>query len=303
MATLKAIRRRISSVRNIQQITNAMRMVSAARLRRAQEAAEAARPYAEKLEAVLHNLATQSQTLAHPLLTKREENKIDLMLYTSDRGLCGSFNSSLIREAEAFIGVHPAQEVTVSCVGRRGFDHFRRREAPMAEEHINLGGKYTSGLAHDIGVRMTERFITGESDGFYILYARFRSALVQIPTLDQVLPIVPKVNDDDLLNRERSSSTLPQEQDDSASPLDYLYEPTAQGLLSRLLTRYVDMLLYRAMLESVASEHGARMTAMESATNNAVEMIDTLTLDMNRARQASITRELLEIVATGESLK
>ena len=125
-----------------------------------------------------------------------------------------------------------------------------------------------------------------------------------MPTLDQVLPIVPKVNDDDLLNRERSSSTLPQEQDDAASTsLDYLYEPTAQGLLSRLLTRYVDMLLYRAMLESVASEHGARMTAMENATNNAVEMIDTLTLDMNRARQADITRELLEIVATGESLK
>ena len=286
MATLKAIRRRIASVRNIQQITNAMRMVSAARLRRAQEAAEAARPYAEKLEAVLHNLAGQSQTLVHPLLTKREERKIDLMLYTSDRGLCGSFNSSLIREAEAFINAHPAQEVTISCVGRRGFDYFRRRQAPMAEEHINLGGKYTSALAHDIGLRMTERFLSGESDGFYILYARFRSALVQVPTLDQVLPIVP------------------QEQDDAdAVSLDYLYEPTAQGLLSRLLTRYVDMLLYRAMLESVASEHGARMTAMENATNNAVEMIDTLTLDMNRARQADITRELLEIVATGESLK
>ena len=286
MATLKAIRRRIASVRNIQQITNAMRMVSAARLRRAQEAAEAARPYAEKLEAVLHNLAGQSQTLVHPLLTKRDERKIDLMLYTSDRGLCGSFNSSLIREAEAFINAHPAQEVTISCVGRRGFDYFRRRQAPMAEEHINLGGKYTSALAHDIGLRMTKRFLNGESDGFYILYARFRSALVQVPTLDQVLPIVP------------------QEQDDAdAVSLDYLYEPTAQGLLSRLLTRYVDMLLYRAMLESVASEHGARMTAMENATNNAVEMIDTLTLDMNRARQADITRELLEIVATGESLK
>jgi F-type H+-transporting ATPase subunit gamma len=132
---------------------------------------------------------------------------------------------------------------------------------------------------------MAERFTSGESDGFYILYARFRSALVQVPTIDQVLPIVPK------------------EQDGEQTPLDYLYEPTAQGLLSSLLTRYVDMLLYRAMLESVASEHGARMTAMESASTNAVEVIDTLTLDMNRARQASITSELLEIVATGESLK
>ncbi len=282
MATLKAIRRRISSVRNIQQITNAMKMVSAARLRRAQEAAVAARPYAEKLEAVLQNLATQSQAVAHPLLTSREEKKIDLMLFTSDRGLCGGFNSSLIRTAEAFAREHPAQEVTLSFVGRRGLDYFRRRQVPRAEEHINLGGKYTSTLAHDIGVRMAERFTSGESDGFYILYARFRSALVQVPTIDQVLPVIPKEQD---------------------TPLDYLYEPTAQGLLSSLLTRYVDMLLYRAMLESVASEHGARMTAMESASTNAVDVIDTLTLDMNRARQASITSELLEIVATGESLK
>ena len=282
MATLKAIRRRISSVRNIQQITNAMKMVSAARLRRAQEAAVAARPYAEKLEAVLQNLASQSQTVTHPLLTSREEKKIDLMLFTSDRGLCGGFNSSLIRTAEAFAREHPAQEVTLSFVGRRGLDYFRRRQVPRAEEHINLGGKYTSTLAHDIGVRMAERFTSGESDGFYILYARFRSALVQVPTIDQVLPVIPKEQD---------------------TPLDYLYEPTAQGLLSSLLTRYVDMLLYRAMLESVASEHGARMTAMESASTNAVDVIDTLTLDMNRARQASITSELLEIVATGESLK
>lgn len=285
MATLKAIRRRISSVRNIQQITNAMRMISAARLRRAQEAAVAARPYAEKLEAVLQNLATQSQTVNHPFLIGREEKKIDLMLFTSDRGLCGGFNSSLIRAAEAFIREHPAQEVTLSFVGRRGLDYFRRREAPTAKEHINLGGKYTSTLAHDIGVEMADRFTSGEADGFYILYARFRSALVQTPTIDQVLPVIPK------------------EPDAEQMPLDYLYEPTAQGLLSSLLARYVDMLLYRAMLESVASEHGARMTAMESATNNAVDMIDTLTLDMNRARQASITSELLEIVATGESLK
>ncbi len=285
MATLKAIRRRISSVRNIQQITSAMKMVSAARLRRAQEAAVAARPYAEKLEAVLQNLATQSQAVVHPLLTSREEKKIDLMLFTSDRGLCGGFNSSLIRAAETFIREHTAQEVTLSFIGRRGLDYFQSRTTQRGEEHINLGGKYTSTLAHDIGVRMAERFTSGESDGFYILYARFRSALVQVPTIDQVLPIIPK------------------EQDAEQIPLDYLYEPTAQELLSSLLTRYVDMLLYRAMLESVASEHGARMTAMESASTNAVEVIDTLTLDMNRARQASITSELLEIVATGESLK
>src|SRR5215510_7971283 len=284
MATLKAIRRRVSSVRNIQQITKAMKMISAARLRRAQEAALAARPYAEKLEEVLQNLA-QSQTLAHPLLTAHEEHNIDLVLITSDRGLCGGFNANLIRTVETFIREHPAQRVTLSLVGRRGFDYFRRRSVTILEQHINLFGRLTSTLAHEIGTRMSQRFLNGETDGVYILYARFRSALVQIPTIDRILPITA---------RERSATDV---------PLEYLYEPEAQALLASLLTHYIDMLIYRAMLESVASEHGARMTAMDNATNNAVDMIGRLTLDMNRARQAGITRELLEIVSTSEALK
>ena len=285
MATLKAIRRRVSSVRNIQQITKAMKMVSAARLRRAQEAALAARPYAEKLEAVLQNLAAQSQALAHPLLTAREEKNIDLLLITSDRGLCGGFNANLVRAAEAFAREHPGQKVILSLVGRRGFDHFKRRSVTIAEQHINLFGRLTPTLAHEIGTRMRQRFLNGETDGVYVLYARFRSALVQVPTIDRVLPITAK---------ERSAAQ---------APLEYLYEPEPQALLESLLTRYIDMLIYRAMLESIASEHGARMTAMDNATNNAVDMIDRLTLDMNRARQSSITRELLEIVSTGEALK
>jgi F-type H+-transporting ATPase subunit gamma len=285
MPSLKAIRRRVASVRNIQQITKAMKMVSAARLRRAQEAAFAARPYAEKLEAVLQNLAAQSQTLVHPFLTPREEKNIDLLLITSDRGLCGSFNSTLARAAETFVREHPDQKVTLWLVGRRGFDYFKRRSVTIAEQHINLFGRLTPLLAHDIGLRTGERFRNGESDAMYVLYARFRSALVQVPTIDRVLPIIPK---------ERTATQ---------ATLDYLYEPAPQQLLTDLLTRYVDMLIYRAMLESVASEHGARMTAMDNATNNAVEMIGRLTLDMNRARQAGITRELLEIVSTGEALK
>jgi F-type H+-transporting ATPase subunit gamma len=285
MATLKAIRRRVSSVRNIQQITKAMKMVSAARLRRAQEAAFAARPYAEKLEAVLQNLATQGQSLSHPLLTTREEQNLDLLLVTSDRGLCGGFNSNLVRAAEAFIREHPNQKVTVTIVGRRGYDYFKRRPVQLGNHHINLFGRLTSALANAIGTRLSQRFVSGETDGVYVLYARFRSALVQVPTLDQVLPITPKERVVDTPSRE------------------YLYEPQPQELLESLLTRYVDMLIYRAMLESVASEHGARMTAMENATNNAVDMIGRLTLDMNRARQAGITRELLEIVSTSESLK
>jgi F-type H+-transporting ATPase subunit gamma len=285
MATLKAIRRRVSSVRNIQQITKAMKMVSAARLRRAQEAAIAARPYAEKLEAVLQNLATQGQSLSHPLLTAREEQNIDLLLVTSDRGLCGGFNSNLVRTAEAFIRTHPNQKVTVTIVGRRGYDYFKRRPVQLGDHHINLFGRLTPALANEIGTRLSQRFVNGETDGVYVLYARFRSALVQVPTIDHMLPIIPKERVADAPSRE------------------YLYEPQPQELLESLLVRYIDMLIYRAMLESVASEHGARMTAMDNATNNAVEMIDRLTLDMNRARQAGITRELLEIVSTSESLK
>lgn len=285
MATLKAIRRRVASVRNIQQITKAMKMISAARLRRAQEAAVAARPYAEKLEAVLQNLAAQGTTLVHPLLETREEKNLDLILVTSDRGLCGGFNSNLIRAAETFMREHPDQKVTLSLVGRKGFDHFRRRSVAMGEQHINLSGKLTPALAHDIGVRMGQKFISGATDGVYVLYARFRSAVSQIPTIDKVLPVTAK----------DSAATQPSS--------EYLYEPAADELVASLLTRYVDMVIYRAMLESVASEHGARMTAMENATNNAVDMIGRLTLDMNRARQAGITRELLEIVSTSEALK
>ncbi|MGH7965518.1 MAG: ATP synthase F1 subunit gamma [Candidatus Binatia bacterium] len=291
MATLKAIRRRVSSVRNIQQITKAMKMVSAARLRRAQEAAFAARPYAEKLEAVLQNLAAQSQTLAHPFLADREEQKIDLLLITSDRGLCGGFNSTLIRAAEAFIREHPAQQITLSIIGRRGYDHFKRRSVTIGEQRTDLFGRLTSALAHEIGKHMGERFLSGETDGVYVLYARFRSALVQVPTIDRVLPIIAK---EGAAAKERATTQ---------TPLEYLYEPEPRELLESLLARYVDMLIYRAMLESVASEHGARMTAMDNATNNAVEMIERLTLDMNRARQAGITRELLEIVSTSEALK
>jgi F-type H+-transporting ATPase subunit gamma len=286
MATLKAIRRRVASVRNIQQITKAMKMVSAARLRRAQEAVFAARPYAEKFEAVLQHLASQGQEAAHPLLEVREEKNIDLVVVTSDRGLCGGFNSNLIRTAEAFIREHAGQKVTLAIVGRRGYDYFRRRTTPIGEHHTDLPGRLTLSLAHDVGERMSQRFLNKESDGIYVLYARFRSAVVQTPTIDQVLPIVAK----------EPSAT-------QTTTKDYLYEPQPYELLDSLLSRYIEMLIYRAALESVASEHGARMTAMDNATNNAVDMINRLTLDMNRARQSGITRELLEIVSTSEALK
>ena len=288
MATLKAIRKRISSVRNTQQITKAMKMVSAAKLRRAQEAAVAARPYAEKMTELLKNVAARVAIEAHPLLQTREEKKIDLVLFTSDRGLCGGYNANLIRAAEAFIRRHaPDKEVELTLVGRKGADHFRRRRAPIADRYLNVLATAPDELAAAIGQKLISRFINRETDAVYILYSHFRSALSQVPTLEKLLPV-----------------SLSETNDAAAQQLtEYLYEPGIDQLLASLLPRITDVAVQRALLEATASEHGARMTAMDSATSNASKMIGSLTLQMNRARQASITRELMEIVGTAEALK
>jgi F-type H+-transporting ATPase subunit gamma len=288
MATLKAIRKRISSVRNTQQITKAMKMVSAAKLRRAQEAAVAARPYAEKMTELLKNVAARVAIEAHPLLQTREEKKIDLVLFTSDRGLCGGYNANLIRAAEAFIRRHaPDKEVELTLVGRKGADHFRRRRAPIADRYLNVLTTAPDELAAAIGQKLISRFINRETDAVYILYSHFRSALSQVPTLEKLLPVSLSATDD----------AEPQQL------TEYLYEPSIEQLLASLLPRITNVAVQRALLEATASEHGARMTAMDSATSNASKMIGSLTLQMNRARQASITRELMEIVGTAEALK
>jgi F-type H+-transporting ATPase subunit gamma len=288
MATLKAIRKRISSVRNTQQITKAMKMVSAAKLRRAQEAAVAARPYAEKMTELLKNVAARVAIEAHPLLQTREEKKLDLVLFTSDRGLCGGYNANLIRAAEAFLRRHaPDKEVELTLVGRKGADHFRRRRAPVADRYLNVLATAPDELAALIGQKLISRFINGETDAVYILYSHFRSALSQVPTLEKLLPVA-----------------LSETDDAAAQQLtEYLYEPGIEQLLASLLPRITEVAVQRALLEATASEHGARMTAMDSATSNAAKMIGSLTLQMNRARQASITRELMEIVGTAEALK
>ena len=288
MATLKAIRKRISSVRNTQQITKAMKMVSAAKLRRAQEAAVAARPYAEKMTELLKNVAARVAIEAHPLLQTREEKKLDLVLFTSDRGLCGGYNANLIRAAEAFLRRHaPDKEVELTLVGRKGADHFRRRRAPIADRYLNVLTTAPDELAAAIGQKLISRFINRETDAVYILYSHFRSALSQVPTLEKLLPVSLSATDD----------AEPQQL------TEYLYEPSIEQLLASLLPRITDVAVQRALLEATASEHGARMTAMDSATSNASKMIGSLTLQMNRARQASITRELMEIVGTAEALK
>ena len=288
MATLKAIRKRISSIRNTQQITKAMKMVSAAKLRRAQEAAVQARPYAEKMTELLKNVSARVSSESHVLLQPREEKKIQLVLFTSDRGLCGGYNANLIRAAEAFLRRNAGEkEVEITLVGRKGADHYRRRRAKIVDRYIGILATPADELAAEIAQKLIARFIAGETDAVYILYSHFRSALSQVPTLEKLLPVA--------LADAGESETQQQ--------TEYLYEPGVQELLASLLPRLTDVALQRALLEATASEHGARMTAMDSATTNASKMMGSLTLQMNRARQASITRELMEIVGTAEALK
>jgi len=261
-------------------------MVSAAKLRRAQEAATEARPYAEKLEALLRNVAARVGAEAHPLLQPREEERrVHLLLVTADRGLCGGYNSNLIRSAQAFLEERGRDNVQMIIVGRRGFDFFKKRPVTIAEKHINLLGGPGVELAEGLGRDLAARYSRGDTDGVYLLYSHFRSTLSQVPTIAKLLPI----------------------QADAASgdeaAMDYLYEPDAPSVLGRLLSQYVKVLIRGAFLEAVASEHAARMTAMDSATSNASDMIDRLTLAMNRARQAAITKELMEIVSGAEALK
>ena len=286
MATLKVIRKRIGSIRNTQQITKAMKMVSAAKLRRAQEAAVEARPYAEKMTDLFKNLAARVSREAHPLLGLRDEKRIDLLLLTSDRGLCGGYNANLIRAAEAFNRREGAgKEIQLVLVGRKGADHFRRRKATIADRYINILAVAAEELAGEIAEKAIGRFIRGETDAVYILYSRFRSALSQVPTLEKLLPV-------SVAETEKTEQLV-----------EYLIEPGVEALLASLLPKVVQVAIYRALLEATASEYGARMTAMDSATTNASKMMGALTLQMNRARQASITRELMEIVGTAEALK
>jgi F-type H+-transporting ATPase subunit gamma len=285
MASLKIIRKRISSVKSTQQITKAMKMVAAAKLRRAQEAAQAARPYAEKLAEMLRTVAARAGDVPHPLLATREaEHTIDLIVVTSDRGLCGGYNANLLRATEAFLRQRPGVTVRLTAVGNKGFGYFRKRPIGVAEQHTHMPAGPQHDLAVQLGTRVARDFADGTTDGVYVVYSRFRSAIAQIPTIEQLLPVQRPAADETVL-------------------VDYIYEPVALTLLDRLLRQYITTAIDRAFLESIASEQAARMTAMENATVNASDMIGRLTLAMNRARQAAITTELMEIVSGAEALK
>jgi len=286
MATLKAIRKRIGSIRNTQQITKAMKMVAAAKLRRAQDAVLRARPYSEKMIALLRNLSGRVAPEIHPLLTAREERRVDLLVITSDRGLCGGYNANLIRAAEKFIqGRGAEKETRLILAGRKGVDYFRRRKIEPVERYQQISTTLAEELAAELAEKVIARFLREESDAAYVLYSQFRSALSQVPSVDKLIPVT-------------SPGGEGEEQ-----PIEYLFEPGIHQLLSSLLPKMVEVGIFHALLESTASEHGARMTAMDSATTNASEIMSHLTLQMNRARQAAITKELLEVVSTAEALK
>jgi F-type H+-transporting ATPase subunit gamma len=286
MASLRDIRKRIASVRNTQKITKAMKMVAAAKLRRAEEAIKSGRPFADKMRDVLMSLAARTNPTVHPLLEVRPPQNILLVEVTGDRGLCGAFNANLNRRTEAFIKEKQTDGITVDLVnvGRKGNDYFRRRSVKIVDRFVNVMNHVSFELAGRIIATVTEKFVSGEYDEVYILYNRFKSAVTQTVTLKKLLPITPEAEE-----RKRRR--------------EYLYEPSEEELLVEILPRYIQVQVYTGLLDSVASEHGARMTAMEAATTNAEEMIHKLTLKLNRRRQESITTELMEIVGGAEALK
>jgi F-type H+-transporting ATPase subunit gamma len=260
-----------------------MKMVAAAKLRRAQEAAERARPYSGKFAEMFAAVVADMEGLEHPLLARRDQVRIELILIVSDRGLCGGFNANMLRRVEAHVREHPEQRIVITAVGKKAVEFLRRRSYTLVGEHVDILSRPAIDLARAIAEGAAKRFADGETDAVYLFYSRFRSAVSQIPTVTPLLP-VPKP-------------------EQTGPATEYIFEPERPELLGRLLPRYIETLLMQALLESIASEHGARMTAMENATNNASDMIDRLTLSMNRARQAAITTELMEIVSGAEALK
>lgn len=285
-ANLRDIRKRISSVRSTQQITKAMKMVAAAKLRRAQENMLATRPYATKIYEMLNRLAARVSADTHPLLARRDPQRLELILFTSDRGLCGAYNINLIQSAEKFLEEEKKKyaQIYFSFIGRKGRDYFRRRKVPIHWEKVNFFGRVDYNMAAQIGEELIKAYTTNEVDMVCLLYGEFISPLQQRPVIKTILPIAQRVGEEEL-------------------GVDYLYEPSAAEILSQLLPLYIEVQVYQALLESLASEYGARMTAMENATKNASEMIDKLTLFYNKVRQASITKELIEIVSGAEALK
>lgn len=286
---VKSLRRRLRSIKNTKQITRAMEMVSAAKLKRSQDLLLAGRPYASKLQELLGRLAG-SATASHPLFEKREVKSRILVLVTADRGLAGSFNAQLIKRAEQFLK-ESTIPTSLVCLGKKGYDYFKSRPYPIDFTVIDFNGKLSSEKTNTVASQLSELFLSGTTDEIFVLYNNFVSTLVYRPTLEQLLPLDSEVM---LANTPAEVKT---------SNIDYLLEPSAEDVFASLLPRYINSKLYIVMAETFTAEHSARMVAMSAATKNCSELSEKVSLAMNKARQTAITTEILEIVGGAEALK
>ncbi len=294
MPSLQSLRRKIAAFKNTQKITKAMKMVAAAKLKRSQDRILAARPYAHKMRGVLSNLSQRVNRTSHPLLQKREGKKIEILVVTSDRGLCGGFNGNIVRKSAEFVRQCESQglSVNLSLIGRKGRDYFRRRTWPIRQEWTGIFDKLSFEHAIDIGGDLTENFIKGTFDELYVVYNEFKSAIQQRVIVEKLFPIDAA-----------AEFGAPQATEGSSLGGSYLYEPDEGELLSALVPKHFQIQTYRILLESAAAEHGARMAAMDGATRNAGQLIKKVTLYYNKTRQAAITKELMDIVGGAEALK
>ena len=292
MPSLQSLRRKISAFKNTQKITKAMKMVAAAKLKRSQDRILAARPYAHKMRDVLSNLSQRVNRASHPLLQKREGKKIEVLVVTSDRGLCGGFNGNIVRKSAEFVRQCEARglRVNLSIVGRKGRDYFRRRTWPIRQEWIGIFDKLSFEHAIDIGGDVTDNFMKGTFDELYVVYNEFKSAIQQRVIVEKLFPV-------------DAAAEFGTAQAEGTTGGSYLYEPDEAELLNVLVPKHFQVQAYRILLESAAAEHGARMGAMDGATRNAGQLIKKTTLYYNKTRQAAITKELMDIVGGAEALK
>jgi F-type H+-transporting ATPase subunit gamma len=285
MPSLIDLRRRIRAVKNTQQITKAMKMIAASRLRKSQDRVLNARPFAIQAKRVLADLTARTDTSAHPLLAVREEKTVLAIVLTSDKGLCGSFNTNIIKAAGAFLLEHREQKLVLGLIGRKGRDFFRRRGYDPVIERVSIFQNLTFDIAREIADLAADLYADQKIDAVYLVYNEFKSVMQQRIVTERLLPVAPGEFSDK----------------DPAAHVDYLYEPNAAALFAQMLPGYVRAQVWRALLESAAAENAARMTAMDAATENATDMIDALTLYMNKVRQAAITREIIEVVSGAQA--
>jgi len=286
MPTLLDFRRRIRSVKNTQQITRAMKFISAAQLRRAQEAAIAARPYAKELARVLRSTMSRIEQAEHPLLAKRSEKSVLAIVLTGERGLCGAFNANILRKAGEFFKNNRGKKMVVVPVGKKGRDSLKLAGFSFAAEYVNVLAKVDFGVAREVSALVAELYKKEEIDAVYIIFSEFKTVMTANLVVEKLLPV-------EGIREEEGAG--------SANQVDYIYEQPEEQILDKLLPRYIETQVLRAMLESSAAEHAARMASMESATKNAGEVIQALTLHMNKVRQAAITKEIIEIVSGASS--